>query len=83
MKVLDTDQDDELSPTEIENAVAALKTLDRDGDGTLSHDEIRPRFRGPHPRRPAGPPAGRRGQPDGGGQQRGKRNLRPPGPAQQ
>ena len=40
MAALDTDQDGEISAKEIENAVAALKTLDKDGNGTLSRQEL-------------------------------------------
>jgi hypothetical protein len=38
---LDTDGDGELSADEIANAAAALRKLDKDGDG-LSRDELRP-----------------------------------------
>ena len=43
MAALDTDRDGELSQSEIENAVIALKKLDRNNDGKLAGDEIRPR----------------------------------------
>lgn len=70
---LDTDGDGQLSAKEIENAVAALKTLDKNEDGKLSEDELRPRFGG----RPGGPDAGRGfGRPDGAGRPEG----RGPGP---
>jgi len=39
---LDTDHDGQLSAAEITHATAALKTLDRDGDGILSGDELHP-----------------------------------------
>ena len=39
---LDADRDGELSAEEIENAAAALKTLDKDGDGALSRQEMHP-----------------------------------------
>jgi hypothetical protein len=39
---LDANQDGEIDATEIANATAALKTLDTNGDGKLSGDEIRP-----------------------------------------
>ena len=42
MKVLDADSDHELSATEIANASAALLTLDKNGDGILSAEELRP-----------------------------------------
>ncbi len=41
---LDADQDGEVSAAEIENAVAALKTLDKNNDGKLSSEELRPQF---------------------------------------
>lgn len=57
---LDADKDGEISAEEIQNAAAALKTLDKNGDDKLSGDEIhppRPRFRGRRDRRgPGGPP---------------------------
>ena len=43
---LDTDNDGELSAAEIANAVAALKSLDKDGDGKISREEMRPQFGG-------------------------------------
>jgi len=46
MIALDTDKDGELSATEIENAAAALKSLDADGDGKLGREELRPKFPG-------------------------------------
>jgi len=46
MIALDTDKDGELSATEIENAAAALKSLDADGDGKLGREELRPNFPG-------------------------------------
>lgn len=60
---LDTDGDGQLSAKEIENAVTALKTLDKNEDGKLDADELRPRFG----RRPDGQPGGGRGfrRPDG------------------
>ena len=42
MKVLDTDQDGMLSATEIANASKALVQLDKDGDGIISSEEMRP-----------------------------------------
>ena len=44
---LDADKDGELSAEEIENAAAALKKLDKNGDGRLDRDELRPQFAGP------------------------------------
>ncbi|MBI2479857.1 MAG: hypothetical protein HYV60_14855 [Planctomycetia bacterium] len=65
-EALDADGDHQLSAQEIENAVAALKTLDRNEDGKLSDDELRPRFGG----RPGGPDGG--GRPDGAGRPEGR-----------
>ncbi|MCA9089160.1 MAG: hypothetical protein KDA90_11080 [Planctomycetaceae bacterium] len=42
MEALDTNKDGEISAEEISAAVAALKTLDKDGDGKLAGEEIRP-----------------------------------------
>ncbi|MFM7166589.1 MAG: EF-hand domain-containing protein, partial [Planctomycetaceae bacterium] len=42
MQALDADQDGSLSPAEIENAAKALAKLDKNGDGTISTDELRP-----------------------------------------
>lgn len=58
MDVLDADKDREISAEELANATAALKTLDKNNDGKLSDDEIRP------PRPEGGPPGGP-GRPDG------------------
>lgn len=46
MSALDKNKDGEISAEEIENAAAALKTLDRDGNGKLTEDELRPNFGG-------------------------------------
>lgn len=45
---IDTNQDNLLSADEIAQAAAALKTLDKNGDGQLSREECLP----PHPRGP-------------------------------
>ncbi len=42
MKALDTDQDGTLSASEISNASKTLMQLDKNGDGILSADEMRP-----------------------------------------
>ena len=42
MKVLDTDHDGTLSASEIANASKALVQLDKNGDGIISADEMRP-----------------------------------------
>ena len=44
MLALDTDGDGELSAKEIENATASLKTLDKDKNGKLTENELRPNF---------------------------------------
>jgi len=42
LAALDTDHDGEISASEIQNAAAALKTLDKNGDGRLTQDELLP-----------------------------------------
>lgn len=42
MIALDTDANGELSASEIENAAAALRSLDKDGNGSITMDELRP-----------------------------------------
>ena len=42
MAVLDADKDGALSADEIANATAALKKLDKNGDGKVGQDELRP-----------------------------------------
>lgn len=42
MRALDADQDGTLSAAEIQNASKALATLDKNGDGAISADEMRP-----------------------------------------
>ena len=54
---LDADHDGIISAAEIKNAAAALKTLDKNGDGIITPDEIRPE--GP-PRDGGGGPGGAR-----------------------
>ena len=44
MTALDADHDGALSADEIKNAPAALKKLDKNGDGKLTEDEVRPNF---------------------------------------
>ncbi|MFN5075928.1 MAG: hypothetical protein ACK5MO_10085, partial [Planctomyces sp.] len=65
MQALHPDQDGSLSPAEIEHAANALAKLDKNGDGTLSTDELRPAQGGPGDAgRPPGAP-GRPGQAGG------------------
>jgi hypothetical protein len=54
MTALDTNHDGTLDATEIANASASLKTLDKNGDGQLTRDELRPP-------RPDGGPEGQGG----------------------
>jgi hypothetical protein len=54
---LDANKDGEIDATEIANAAAALKTLDKNGDGKLTGEEIRP----PRGDRGPGGPGGRGG----------------------
>jgi predicted O-methyltransferase YrrM len=65
MAALDADGDGELSAQEIAGAVLALKKLDRNSDGRLSREELRPQFGGPGG--PGGFGPGGRGMPGGFG----------------
>ena len=69
LSALDADKNGEISSEEIENATAALKTLDKNEDGELDGDEVRPQ-RG---QRGGGQRGG--GQ-RGGGRERGQRGGR-------
>jgi Ca2+-binding EF-hand superfamily protein len=60
LQALDANHDGEISSDEIANAVKALKSLDKDGNGKLTMDELMP-ARG---QRPGGQP-GPGGRPDG------------------
>ncbi len=88
---LDANHDGVIDATEIANASAALKSLDKNGDGKLTPDE----FMGPRPPHPGGPGTGPRGAgrgpggfagPDGGNRPpgpppgQGNGNYPPPGP---
>ena len=64
---LDADHDGIISAAEIANASVALKALDKNGDGQLTMDEIRPA-----PPQGGGPDGGGRG-PNPGGPDGGKR----------
>ena len=86
MTALDSDGNGEISPEEIKGAVAALKKLDKNKDGKLTEDELRPNFGGrggASGQRPSrggeGRGEGRGGQrPSGGGEGRGgQRPSRP------
>jgi Ca2+-binding EF-hand superfamily protein len=46
LSALDADHDGVISASELANAPAALKTLDKNGDGKLTEDELRPQFGG-------------------------------------
>ncbi len=63
LAAIDTDHDGVLSADEIKNSAVALRKLDKNGDGKLTQDEMRPAF-GPGGRDP-GRPEGR--GPDGAG----------------
>lgn len=75
MAALDTNHNGVIDATEIDNAPAALRKLDKNGDGQLTLDELRPPrpqggrggFGGPNGqgRRPMGPPDGQDGPPPG------------------
>ena len=67
---LDANHDGVIDAQEIANASAALKSLDRNGDGKLTPDE----FMGPRPPRPGGPGRGPGGNPGADD------NNLPPGP---
>ncbi len=56
---LDANRDGELSADEIENAAAALKKLDKNGDGKITREELRPQFGRPPQGRPEGAGGGR------------------------
>ena len=67
IEALDADRDGVISAKEIEQAVSALKKLDKNGDGELSGDEIRPQFGAGGPGGPGGRPGGGIGGPPGRG----------------
>jgi Ca2+-binding EF-hand superfamily protein len=60
LQALDTNQDGEISAAEIANAVKALKSLDKDGNGKLTMEELMP-ARGQR----EGGQSGQGGRPDG------------------
>jgi Ca2+-binding EF-hand superfamily protein len=67
MKALDVDEDGQLSASEIENASKSLMKLDKNGDGVVSAEEMRPEpgqmpmFAGPGGPGAGAPGAGRPG----------------------
>jgi Ca2+-binding EF-hand superfamily protein len=50
MRVLDADRDGSISAAEIQQAASAMADLDRNGDGKLTQEELRPQGGGPPPR---------------------------------
>jgi Ca2+-binding EF-hand superfamily protein len=58
-QALDTDRDGVISAAELANAAASLKALDKNGDGKLTEDEVRPQMGG----RGRGGRGGRGGEP--------------------
>ncbi|MFM2081572.1 MAG: hypothetical protein RL380_263 [Verrucomicrobiota bacterium] len=65
---LDANHDGTIDAGEIANASAALKTLDKNGDGKLTGDELRPQGQGGQGQQGGGRPPGGQGQ-DGPPQQ--------------
>ncbi len=54
VRALDADTDGAISTKEIKAAPGALRKLDKNGDGNLTEDEVRPEFGGREGRRPEG-----------------------------
>ncbi|MFO0910142.1 MAG: YHYH protein [Isosphaeraceae bacterium] len=77
---LDGNKDGTLSPVELASAATAIRKLDRDGDGTVTNEELRP-ARPPGDENPPPPPRGGRAR---GGNDRppppGNDRRRPPPP---
>ncbi|HEY5234236.1 MAG TPA: hypothetical protein VIK35_11945 [Verrucomicrobiae bacterium] len=76
MQALDVNHDGVIDSNEMANASAELKTLDKNGDGQLTQDELRP----PRPPMDGGPDSGNgrpRGPPPGDQQDN---NAAPSGP---
>jgi hypothetical protein len=67
--VLDADRDREISAEEIAGAPESLKKLDKNGDGKLDMQELRPKppegEEGQGPRPPRGPHGNKKGGPGG------------------
>jgi hypothetical protein len=57
IRVIDADKNGEVSSTELANAPAAIRTLDANGDGIVSADELRPMRPANAPTPPANAPA--------------------------
>jgi EF hand len=70
IEALDANHDGVIDATEIDNAAVALRKLDKNGDGQLTQDELRP-ARPEGGRGPGGP--GGPGGPEGGPGKRGPR----------
>lgn len=86
MLALDTNGDGIIDEQEIANAPESLKKLDKNGDGKLTPDELRPPLPPPGERHPdaAGGPDGQGGQgyrPSPSDQQGGDNQQLPPRPA--
>ncbi|MBT7911425.1 MAG: hypothetical protein HN607_12955 [Verrucomicrobia bacterium] len=75
MSALDSDGNGEISPEEIKGAVAALKKLDKNKDGKLTEDELRPNFGG------RGGASGQRPSGRGEGRGEGRGGQRPSRPS--
>ena len=78
MAALDSDGNGEISSEEIKGAVAALKKLDKNKDGKLTEDELRPNFGGRGGSQ--GGPSGQR--PSRGGEGRGGQRPGRPSPGE-
>jgi len=72
----DANHDGALSSDEIDAIPAALRKLDKNGDGKLTADELRPK--GPPPRRNG--PAGNNGEGKSGPRPEGDNDMPPPPP---
>ena len=82
MQALDTDRDHKISAEEIEDATAALKTLDENGDGEITREELKPKppEGAAEGEQPAGPPPEQAGPPPEEGDDDQARRPRPPVP---
>lgn len=79
MQALDANTDGTLDESEIANATVALKKLDKNGDGKLTGEELRP----PRPDGTRGGPGGPGGGPGGGRGGQGGEGPRPRPPGNQ